>query len=536
MGEYHDLYLKTDVLLLADVFENFRRICLQTYRLDPAHYISSPGLSWDSMLRYTGVRLELVTDPDMFLFLEKGIRGGISMISHRHAHANNPYMEETFDEEKPSSYIAYWDANNLYGWSMSRPLPHRDFRWLDEEAVSNFNVEQAADEGDTGYILEVDLDYPSDLHDLHNDYPMAPEQVSIPNRVISPYTRNLGIAIYGGETSIPTTRKLVPHLGPRSKYVIHVQNLKQCLSHGLKLVRIHRVLAFHQSAWLEPYIRLNTDKRKMASDEFEKDFFKLMNNSVFGKSCENLRNRRDVELVFRGARLTKLAARPSFKRMKIFSTSLVGVEYAKKCIMMNKPLYTGLATLELSKILMYSFHYDVIKKVYGSNATLLFTDTDSLCYIIHTRDLYKDMQSLSDMFDTSNYPKNHPLFDVANAKVLGKMKDELAGVPGKEFVGLRPKMYCLMSNNNVEKKTAKGVSKTIIRKELKHQKYLEVLNQGSRTLATMHQIRAKGHMLQTQKITKVALSAYDDKRYILPDGVTTLAHGHYKTGIPFPPR
>jgi hypothetical protein len=488
------------------------------------------------MLRYTGVRLELVTDPDMFIFLEKGIRGGISMISHQHAQANNPYLEETYDEEQPSSYIAYWDANNLYGWSMSRPLPHSNFRWVDDETVANFNVDRAVDEVNTGYILEVDLDYPADLHELHNDYPMAPEQTSIPKEVISPFARNLGVAIYGCETNIPTSKKLVPHLGPRSRYVIHIQNLKQCLTHGLKLTRIHRVLAFHQSAWLEPYIRLNTEKRKVATDEFEKDFFKLMNNSVFGKSCENLRNRKEVELVFRGERLVKLAARPSFKRMKIFSTSLVGVEYAKKCILMDKPLYTGFATLELSKLLMYSFHYDVIKKQYGTGATLLFTDTDSLCYLIHTQDLYKDMQAMSHLFDTSNYSKNHPLFDVANAKVLGKMKDELGGVPGKEFVGLRPKMYCLMSGDNLEKKTAKGVSKTIIRKELKFQKYLEVLREGSRTFATMFQIRARAHKLQTQKVTKVALSAYDDKRYILPDGVTTLAHGHYKTGIPFPRR
>ena len=528
LGEYHDLYLKTDVLLLADVFENFRKVCLATYKLDPAHYISAPGLSWDSMLRTTKVELDLITDPDMHLFLEKGMRGGISMISHRYAEARNPHMAEyTSQPSSPPSYIAYWDANNLYGWSMSKPLPHSNFQWMPEEQVQAFNPMAHGEQDEEGFVLEVDLEYPDELHEAHNCYPFAPEKLKIAQDMLSPYSRQLGQRIYGGMQHIPSSTKLVPHLGPRKHYVTHLQNLKQCLEHGLVLTRVHRILTFRQKAWLKPYITLNTDKRKAAQNEFEKDFFKLMNNSVFGKSCENVRNRFNVELVTQDERFETLTARPSFRRFKIFHNNLVAVEYLKPKVKMNKPLYTGFSTLELSKTLMYSFHYDVIKAFYGDQARLLFTDTDSLCYHITTPDLYQDMGRMGDWFDTSNYPRDHPLYSAENAKVLGKFKDELAGVPGAEFVGLRPKMYSLLDAQGQEKKTAKGVARTIIRKQLKHQQYKEVLQEGGRTIAESLRIQPQGHRLFTQRVRKTALSAYEDKRYIEADGRTTYAHGHW---------
>ena len=169
LGEYHDLYLKSDVLLLADVFEEFRNICLENYALDPAWYYTSPGLSWDALLKHSKVKLELLTDPDKLLLFEKGIRGGISMISNRYGKANNKYMEEKYDPSQPSKYLAYLDANNLYGWAMMKPLPVGDFKWLSPLELENWK--------EIPCILEVDLDYPKDLHDLHNDYPLAPERL-----------------------------------------------------------------------------------------------------------------------------------------------------------------------------------------------------------------------------------------------------------------------------------------------------------------------------------------------------------------------
>ena len=173
LGEYHDLYLKSDVLLLTDVFEEFRNICLENYSLDPAWYYTSPGLSWDALLKYSKINLELFTDPDKLLLFEKGIRGLISMISNRYGKANNKYIEKNYDPMSPSKYLAYLDANNLYGWAMMKPLPVGDFKWMEEKELENWE--------NIPCILEVDLEYPKKLHDLHNDYPLAPERLKIDN-------------------------------------------------------------------------------------------------------------------------------------------------------------------------------------------------------------------------------------------------------------------------------------------------------------------------------------------------------------------
>jgi len=154
LGEYHDLYLKTDVLLLAGVFENFRKTCLDYYGLDPCHYFSSPGLAWDSCLKMTEIELELISDVDMYNFIEKGLRGGVSIITHRKAVANNKYMKK-YNKNKPSTYIAYLDANNLYGWAMKQYLPYGGFKWINPE---EFHLENVKNDSEIGHILEVDLE------------------------------------------------------------------------------------------------------------------------------------------------------------------------------------------------------------------------------------------------------------------------------------------------------------------------------------------------------------------------------------------
>ena len=172
LGDYHDLYVRTDVCLLADVFENFLATCLKQYELDPAHYYTSPGLSWDALFKHSGVNLELLTDYDMHLFIEKGLWGGISMVRQRFSKANNPYLKD-FDGSKATSYIQYLDANNLYGWTMSQPLPIGEFKWLNK--VDSLDIHSIQPDSKKGYIIEVDLEYPRELHDSHNAFPLAPE-------------------------------------------------------------------------------------------------------------------------------------------------------------------------------------------------------------------------------------------------------------------------------------------------------------------------------------------------------------------------
>ena len=190
IGQYHDLYLKSDILLLADVFENFRKTCLEYYKLDPCHYFTSPGLSWDAMLKMTNIKLELMTDIDMFQFIEKGMRGGISYITNRHGKANNKYMKK-YDEKAPSKYIKYLDANNLCGWAMSQYLPTSSFKWLTEEKINNLDLAKYKKDSKKGLILEVDLEYPKELHDLHNDYPLAAQKVKVSPNMLSNYCKNI---------------------------------------------------------------------------------------------------------------------------------------------------------------------------------------------------------------------------------------------------------------------------------------------------------------------------------------------------------
>ncbi|XP_078355713.1 uncharacterized protein LOC144640434 [Oculina patagonica] len=452
MGEYHDLYLKSDVLLLADVFESFRKTCLKYYKLDPCHYFSSPGLSWDSMLKMTDIKLELMTDIDMYQFIEKGMRGGISYIANRYGKANNKYMKE-YDENSASKYIMYLDANNLYGWAMSQYLPTGGFRWLTQKQIDETNLAKYKEDSNKGLILEVDLEYPNELHNLHNDYPLGAEKVKVTKDMLSDYCKTIAEK-YNISTGL--VHKLIPTLNNKEKYVLHYRNLQLYLDLGLKLTKVHRVLEFNQSPWLKQYIDFNTEKRTNAKNAFEKDFFKLMNNSVFGKTMENLRKRVDVRLVTNKKKLLKLTSKPTYVSSKIFNENLVAVHKIKETLTLNRPAYIGMCILDLSKTLMYDFHYNYIKKKYGSGAKLLFTDTDSLTYEIEADDVYKDFWNDKDKFDNSDYPKKSLFFDKTNKKVIGKFKDESCGLPICEFVGLRSKMYSYIKDNNKQERTAKG--------------------------------------------------------------------------------
>ena len=259
MGEYHDIYLGSNVLSLTDVFENFRKTCIQYYKLDPCHYFTSPGLSWDAMLKMTNIKLELMTDIDMFQFIEKGMHGGVSYIANRYEKANNKYMKE-YDEKAPSKYIMYLDANNWYGWAMSQYLSTGNFKWMSDREISKIDLGKYSADSKRGLILEVDLEYPQELHDMHNDYPICPERVKVSNDMLSGYCKKIAEKY---KISIGLVSKLIPTLRDKKEYVLHYHNLQLYLDLGLKIKKIHRVLKFDQSPWLKQYIDFNTEKERM---------------------------------------------------------------------------------------------------------------------------------------------------------------------------------------------------------------------------------------------------------------------------------
>ena len=269
-----------------------------------------------SMCKKANIKLELLTDYDMLLMVEEGIRGGICHSIHRYAKANNKYMKN-YDKNKESSYIQYLDANNLYGWAMSQKLPVNGFKWIknvtemDEKFIKNYD-----EDSDKGYIFEVDVKYPRRLHDLHSDLPFLHKKMKIYKR-----------------------KKLVCNLRNKKKYVVYIRSLNQALNYGLKLKKVHRIIEFNQEPWLKPYIDINTELRKVAKNDFEKDFFKLMNNVVFGKTMENVRKHRDIKLVTTDKKRSKLVSEPNYHTMNYILEDLSIIEMKRTKAKMNKPIY-----------------------------------------------------------------------------------------------------------------------------------------------------------------------------------------------------
>ena len=300
-----------------------------------------------------------------------------------------------------------------------------------------------------GYILEVDLEYSDELQELHNDYSLALEKLTIIHNMLSNYCCN--ITNYYG-TKISSVNKLVPNLGNKSKYVLHYKDLQLYLSLEMKLVNIHRILKSKQLDWLKTHIDINTDTRKNVANSFEKDFYKLMNNSVYGKTMENLTKRINVRLIISAKDYKKYVSKQSFFfTKKIFSENVVTIHRARRVLTLNKPVYVALSILDLSKLLIYEFHYNCIKR--KCNANLLFKDTESL--------VYKD----KNFFDFSDYPEDSKFFDLASKNIIGKMKREFKGKIIGEFFRLKTKMDSLFDVDNGENEKRKESTKMLLKRK-----------------------------------------------------------------------
>ena len=280
--------------------------------------------------------------------------------------------------------------------------------------------------------------------------------------MISPYGRELAGKVGARVTTNPV-QKLTPNLRNKTNYIVHYRNQQFYLEMGMKLTKIHRVMEFDQSRWLKTYIDFNTVKRQAAKNAFEKDLFKLMNNSVYVKTMRNTRRHLDVKVVTSQKRAKRYIARPTLNSFKTINNEVTVINLTKADVCLNKPIYCEMSILDISKLHMYKFHYNHIVRKHSERARLPLTDTDSLCYDIRTDDVYLDMTEDLDLFHTSDDPPEHPIHNKKNAKVIGKFNDECNSLHALEFVGLASKMYSLLLPNDKEKKTAKGVKKYISR-------------------------------------------------------------------------
>ena len=591
----HDLYLQIDVFGLADVFEAHRSLSLKHYRLDPARFPSSASLFWQAMLKKCGQEmkgfgLQKMSDIDMYRFFEKGKRGGLCLITQAGHRANNPdlvpnndrllqllatattpslmqgyeewcleneydkdeiesyrlyqcsvptpnlihgyeewCLKNGYNKDEPTSYLLYFDANNLYGWSMSQPLPFRGFKWVED--LSGFvNSWLTTDwTGANGAYLEVDLEYPEELHNLHRDFPMAPEHYTVTRTMLSPWTQerfdNVGQQCHD-------TRKLVPHLNKHERYVVHARVLQFYVKHGLIVREVHRAVTFQQKCWLKGYIDMNTRLRSEPgiSDQ-AKDFFKLANNVVYGKAGEDVTKHVNCYIVRDRDIFMKKTCKPHADSNMQINENFAIVGMKKRQAVLDKPIYVGTTTPDLSKLLMYRFHYETMVPHFGrDNITMLMTDTDSFIYKIECKELSTELKCIITELDTSDYPKDHILYTshpdpTRNKKVIGKFKDECNGLVLCGWEASAVKAYSLIYGDGVEVKHLKGVAKSAVKFLLSYSDWEKQRNAEAPIRLNVTKISSKNHELNTKTSIVKTLYFNDTKRYWFPDG-TSLPLGH----------
>ena len=539
------LYMKNDVDLLADVFENFIELGMKTYKINPCHYYSLPGYTWDCGLKFTGIKLQNIQNVDMLLFIENCIRGGISSVmGDRYVESckiidipgQSPIttkkgsLVELAARHIPGAKVTeqsviYVDANNLYGWGMSQCLPYDnlELKEVDEkdQPTLYWHVMNTAADSEIGYYLEVDLEYPAEIKFKTKNLPFCPIKRKVDKSELSEYSKSVM-----PDNHIPQP-KLICDQYDKHKYILDYRMLQFYVGRGMKLKKIHRVLSFKQKAWLKPYIDHNTSLRAKAKTDFEKDFYKLMNNAFYGKTMENVRERVNVRY-YKNDEQNKIInshSQLTFKREKLFDSFRIH-HHTKQEVLFNKPIYIGAAVLELSKMLMYQYYYDVLQPHFGeTNLQLHYMDTDSFVLSIKCNDLVEQLLKLEDYFDFSNLDKDHILFSNKNKKVVGKFKIETGpSLTLDRFVALKPKIYCFVVNDN-ECGKIKGVSKQSSAK-ISFDEYKNTLYNGRITQATNTGIRSDHHNISLQTVKKTALSASDDKRFYI-SSTESVPHGYY---------
>ncbi|XP_064467558.1 uncharacterized protein LOC135378445 [Ornithodoros turicata] len=523
LGEYSDLYLLTDALLLADVFQNFRIWALETHKIEPLHFVSLPGLSMSCALKMSRINLDLIHDPDAYLLIERGLRGGMTQCSTRMATANVPGTDQ-YDPEKPKTIIHYMDINGLYGTVMREPLPFGDFEWLSPEEVAGLDVTLVADYADVGYFLEVDLAYVQELHERHKDLPLAPEKMSVPYELLSDYQKDLMKKFNLPQHDIEP--KLLLTLLDKKKYFLHYRSLKLYLQLGLRLEKIHRVLRFKQKPFLRSYVDFHHELRKQATNTFERNLYKSLINSVYGKTCMNVRKFVDCRLATSEEQVLRFLRKPNLKQFRALSSNVVLFQFAQSIVRMRQPLYLGFTILELSKVMMYDFYYNNLLRV-APDTRLLYMDTDS--YIVMLSD-EKALAELADThLDTSGHSCDDSMYSTKNKMVLGKFKNEMPHDHILGFCCLKPKLYALDLHSKRRYNRAKGVKQCEAQK-LHYSMYIDSLKLGEVYKVCQNLIVRKENINKSVCVTKVALNPLDTKRFICEDGIHTLPFGYASNG------
>ena len=507
--ELTELYLKMDVLQLTDVFENFVETSTLMYGINPLYSYSLPGYTWKAGLKLTKIKLDFIKDKQLLLLLENNIRGGISSV-----------MGPRFIESNENTKLLYIDANNLYGWAMSQYLPTSEFEKLDfpEEYELEQIVEDLRfipDNNEYGYFIECDLEYPAEIKEKTENFPLCPYQTKADPNLFSEYMNSVK------QPNYKPTEKLMCDLTNKYNYMMHYRMFKFYTNLGMKVTKIHTIYRFKQSLWLEKYINHTTQKRTKAKTNFEKDLYKLMNNAFFGKTMENVRDRTNLEFIPHTNidQIIKRQSKLSFKGITNHYSEFSVYKFDKEKVIFDKPIYLKFSVLELSKLLMYEFYYHKLQPYYNNKIKLHYMDTDSFILSIKTGDLINDLEYFKDDFDFSELDPSHELYNSINKKVIGKMKIETSPIIELDnFIALRSKSYSFSYGSSVQKATQKLTQKSK-QKGIQHtpiySQFINSLFNSETTTATNYSIRSNAHKLTVQKQDKLALNPFDDKRMYL---------------------
>jgi hypothetical protein len=444
--------MELDCRLLADVFEEFRRLTKKEDQLDAAHFITVSQLSYTSALKKCNTKIELISIPEMYRDIERCKRGGYAFVNKHFCEATNPYVTPGTDHDEDDVYLGDIDANNLYGNALRYPLPIGGWKYLDEDDYKIIDWYNVPLDGSIGYFVICDLHYPVELHHKTRDFPLALEVLEIKEDMLPDYFKRInGIKnlqrnpnLINPSSTFKSCSKLLATCYDKKEYVVHFTALQLYVRYGLIITKIHRVIQFNQTPIFRDYIDYNSQRRQDANNDFEKDFYKQKNNSLFGKSLENMRNRHDFALCNSPKALMKATSNHRFIKAIEFNENLVAAQLTKTNVQLNAPIGIGASILDISKVIMYKIVYDEFPKYeahFDCKLRIVGGDTDSLFFECRGVDLIGTLypKMFEDgLLDTSNYEKDHPLYSDQYKAKLGCIKDEFCGKACKEFVLLRP--------------------------------------------------------------------------------------------------
>ena len=556
LKELTKFYCLIDVCLLAESFSNFRNKCYENFGLDVNGYISLPAFSYNAFLKNTGVELETIQNEEMHSFARNNLRGGFSFVSTRWAegsdHPSKLNEEKSFttskncenikdfsfieneNENEIPSYILNLDCNSLYPSSMLYKLPMHGYEWLNDKEIKKMyfelrnNPEKLDENGDIGYILEADFEYPLNLHNAHSDLPYLIEKKLVSEEMISPYQKNL-ITNLENKNCLKT-EKLISHLGNRKNYIANLRIIKQALLAGLKITNLKRGIKFTQSHFLGDYIRKLLDMRAEAETKFEKDVIKLVCNALFGKFLFDPTKLKTCRIVTNENLLNKYMSSTYLHDFHIFNEKLAFIFMDKNEIEIDQPMFIGTSILDNSKYAFFEIYYKILRKEFGPSTELCISDTDSFFIKVKSRDIDQSFKNILPILDTSNLPKNHDLFSEINKNSPFYLKDESKGVFIKFLCAPAVKSYAIQyyGEGKDDKITCKGTPKYTFNKTLNYKNFENTLFNKQKTIIYSKRIVTdrKTRDVNTISNYKVALSGLDTKRYILNCGIHTYAFFH----------